>query len=334
MGNNNEEFQTQKSSWLTITSEWVEINSDIKITILKEVFINAMLSLPRTLFNENRFKRFQITTNSIKIDYLEWSIFTAKFLSMFNIDNPNRKEFSDRMSNFFKEYERFVQELILKKEFTYDKINECFDWLEKADSYSIFNVLAPFGKCEEEIESEFNGEFSLSDFMICAFVPHRNMIRKEKLRLAYFQKVENDSNKLEQGIKEYQENILPFEFFEQWLFDTRRYSESKYLRREIKKIAQSYTTEEILDEIDTIDLSRKNNINLFLNNCFKIQKSPKKSLINFLVFFSEIVSEEEKRHMLNSKVYLYLGLAFQNIDIDMSRNNREKLLSVYRNESV
>lgn len=93
-------------------------------------------------------------------------------------------------------------------------------------------------------------------------------------------------------------------------------------------MSSQYTLEMINKELNEIESNRANQINnmkMFYNYI-----KDRDDLINIFSFLSLVVSEEERRHMIECKIFAILSEIFSYIDMDISRIGIEDIVKNYK----
>ncbi len=325
------------------TPDYANIYCDINIKWLQEIYFHSIINMPKVLFNESKFKSYHIHTNFISIDLEEWSTFMSKLASTFRKNRALRNIIIKNINDYLKKAESFVDELY-NKVYTInykplpEEVKMCFEYFINMDSFAVFNMYIPSNYYENLFkELKLDSEYANIDIvMICSFLPHRIQVRKNKLNLLK-EKIENNS-KLSEHIKEYLLNYSIYEKFESIAFDNSFIKNDIYIRRELRLKANEYSLKQIKEELDEIENKRKRQINDM--NCFyknlensmrklKLNQDEKENIVEQFSFLTLIVSEEERRHMIECEIFAILAQIFLVEDIDVSRNSIEKILSIY-----
>ena len=297
------------------TPSYVKIYCDIPIKFLQEIYFNSIVYLPKVIFNEKKFQKYEIIDDYIKVDIVEWSKFVEKLVLVFEGKNINK--IRQNITQKLKSFSNYVNKCFGKKRITGKEFLKLVDYMCQADSFAIFNMYIPVEKYKSKLLEE-NTKLHLEDVMVCSFEPHRLQLRKEKLILAlkYKKSIIDETDYIK-----YYNNYVFYEEFEKWLFDTEKYTNRLFLNRELRNIDKKYTENELLAEINTIEKNRKNCLKRALNFASQIKSD---NLLKY-TFLSTIVSEEELRHMIECKLLLLWGIQFNNMDIDVGRSSIKEL---------
>lgn len=331
------EIDAQKGKFLMrrieYTPDFVNVYCDINIKWLQEIYFKSVINMPKMLFKEKAFNNFYIFSNFISIDIEEWEKFINKIIGSFRNNDKYRKKIIKNVNEYLMQAEQYVND-IYNKQFvenlkpTSKQIYKCLEIFYKMDSFAVFNMYIPYNYYDSLL-SELKMPDNLKNIdyaMICAFLPHRIQVRKNKLLLLkdYIQ----ESQKLEKHINDYLINYAIYENFETIVYDNSYIKNSDYIRRELKRMSSQYTLEMIDKELKEIENNRKkqiNNMKLFYNYI-----ENREDLINIFSFLSLIVSEEERRHMVECKIFAILSEIFNYIDMDISRIKIEDIVKNYK----
>ena len=295
---------------------FVKIYCDIPIRFLQEVYFNSIICLPKAIFNKKKFSKYEIIDDYIKIDISEWTSFLNDLMQVYEGKNINKV--TNTIISKLDYFSNYVDNCFKKNKITSQELKKMLDLMSEVDSFAIFNMFLPIEKYNLEIKNK-NISSSIENIMVCSFEPHRIQLRKNKLELAI---------KLAKGIitekdySEYFNKYVFYEEFEKWIFDIDKYLSKSYLERELKRTAKKYTIEELENELNQIDVNRK----MCLKRAFDFVERIDENEIEKYSFLSIIVSEEEKRHMIECKLLLLIGLVFNNIDIDIGRSSINELI--------
>lgn len=295
---------------------FVKIYCDIPIRFLQEVYFNSIICLPKAIFNKKKFSKYEIIDDYIKIDISEWTSFLNDLMQVY--EGKNIKKVTNTIISKLDYFSNYVDSCFKKNKITSQELKKMLDLMSEVDSFAIFNMFLPIEKYNLEIKNK-NISSSIENIMVCSFEPHRIQLRKNKLELAI---------KLAKGIitekdySEYFNKYVFYEEFEKWIFDVDKYLSKSFLERELKRTAKKYTIEELENELNQIDVNRE----MCLKRAFDFVERIDENEIEKYSFLSIIVSEEEKRHMIECKFLLLIGLVFNNIDIDIGRSSINELI--------
>lgn len=173
--------------------------------------------------------------------------------------------------------------------------------------------------------------------MICSFLPHRLQVRKNKLELIK-EKIKNNPE-INHHITEYLFKYSVYEKFESIVFDNSFIKNDMYIKRELKVKSNEYTLEQIERELNEIKTKRKmqiNDMNMFykeIEKCMKknnLSNQERENIIEQFAFLTLIVSEEERRHMIECKIFAILAQIFYWENVDISRTSINTILDIYK----
>ena len=292
------------------TPDKVNIYCDIKIKWLQEIYFKSIIYSNSVLFEQDNFKYYEIKDTFISIDISDWTILQKNIVSIFRNNKNERRKVIERANSLLRNarvYTDGIFENTLKGNLpSRDEIKELIELFIKMDTFSIFNIYIPH-EYYKKLLGKYNNLYSIDDFMICAFEPHRMRVNKSKMNLAIKELVSDEE------LEEYKLNYMAFEEFEKWIFDIERFKNNIYLKRELRKMAKSFSKQELQNEIK----SEIDNRNKQLLNFKRILKEIEKSGVSnyeddldCLGFLSVIVSEEEMRHMIECKILVVLRILF------------------------
>lgn len=340
------EIDAQKGKFLMrrieYTPDYANIYCDINIKWLQEIYFKSIICMPKMLFGENEFSKYHIFSNFISIDLEEWLNLMCKVTSSFRLNNELRSKIIKNVNEYLSLAEKFIDNIYFKLYVnkilpTPQDLYECFKYFFQMDAFAIFNMCIPSNYYDDFFkEIKIDNKYSNIDLvMVCSFLPHRIQARKNKLELLkdYINKKEN----LEDKVKEYMLNCSIYERFEATIFDNSFIKDDIYLKRELKNMSNKYTIEQIEQEI----LDIKNNRSRQIDNMKKfyekldlsistMSESEKKNVIRIFTFLTLIVSEEERRHMIECKIFAIIAEVFNNVNIDISRAKIAEIVSVYK----
>ena len=295
---------------------FVKIYCDIPIKFLQEIYFNSIVCLPKAIFNKKKFRKYEIIDDYIKIDMSEWISFLNELMKVY--EGKSIGKITDTIIKKLDYFSIYVDKCFKKKNIKSNELKKLFELMAEADSFAIFNMFLPIDKYNDELKNK-NIASSIEDIMICSFEPHRIQLRKNKLELAikYAKNIINDKD-----YSEYFDKYVFYEEFEKWIFDVEKYTNREYIERELKRTTKKYTIEEFEKELKQIQINRE----MCLQRAFDFVEQIDEDEIEKYSFLSIIVSEEERRHMIECKLLLLIGLTFKNIDIDIGRSSINELL--------
>lgn len=295
--------------------DYVRVYCDIPIRFLQEVYFNSIISLPKAIFDEAPFSNTRIFEDYIEVPLDQWSHFQDKFVAIFN--NENNELLIARIFNILDDFNLATEENLHKEVLCGTDVKTLLDLMALADAFAIFNMFIPLSKFRTILCNEGAG-IPIEDILICAFEPHRILLRKHKLKLALCMKL---GKEIESQVDYYFKNLVFYEEFEKWLFSTEKYDSKVYLFRELKNLNKKYTYEELQNELITIEEKRNGALKRALHFSCRVR-----SIDRYLIL-PAIVTEEERRHMIECKLLLLLGKVFKDIEIDIARSSIEELVN-------
>lgn len=342
-----EEIGAKKGKFLLrrieYTPDFANIYCDINIKWLQDIYFNSIIYMPTYLLGLSKFKKYHIFSNFISIDLEEWSQFTNKIILSFRIEGKYRNKIKKNVNNLLYSAENYVDKVYLNtfKENvlpTPYQVEKILKYFYQMDTFAIFNMFLP-ANYYDEILKEINMPEDMANVdysLVCSFTPHRIKVREEKLKILLLY-IKHDE-KIEDEVKKYIINYAVFENFETLAFDDSIIKNEVFIKRQLKEMAEQYSMEEIKNELDQIHIKRNEqilNMNKFYNN-LKISakkiysKEKTKKIIETFSYLILITSEEEKRHMIECKIFSIMSEVFKYMDIDISRNRLDKIIENYR----
>ena len=342
------EIESQKGRFLMrrieYTPDVVNIYCDIKIKWLQEIYFYSIINMPKMLFSGEKFNNANIFSKHISIEIEEWSKFVENIVSIFRDNDNLRKKVIKNVNNYLLDAESYIDN-IYKKVYqskynpSYNELKKCFDFFINMDSFAVFNMFIPSNYYEKILDDlKMSDEYNIDFVMICSFLPHRLQIRREKLKL--LKSYLSDDKQIYAKIKDYSLNFGVFEKFHELAFDNNIIINDHSIKSELNRMSKEYSIEKIEQELEDIEINRKNQISRMydfynkLENQLeknKIYKKDKDIIIEKFAFLTLIVSEEERRHMIECKIFAILSEIFKVLKMDISRNSLNKLLETYKN---
>ena len=313
------------------TPDKVNIYCDIRIKWLQEIYFESIIYLNSVLFNKENFKSYELNDTFISVDIGEWTKFQEKMVSIFRDDIAERHKVIERVNSMLEIAKEDVDEIynrtINGEMPSRDELERIINYFIKMDTFATFNMYIPH-EYYKNILKKYNDSYSVDDFMICAFEPHRMRVNKSKMTLALKDAISDED------IEEYKLSNMAYEEFEKWIFDIEKFKENVYLKREISKMSKHFSKEELENEIKSENDNRNKQLLKYKNileEMKSINKEESDDDIDSLGFLSVIVSEEEMRHMIECKILVIMGFCFNLMQIDVSRINISDLVKNYSN---
>lgn len=342
------DLEAQKGKFLMrrieYTPDYANIYCDINIKWLQEIYFYSIINMPKVLFDEEKFKTYYICTNFISIDLEEWTNFLSKVASAFRSNRLLRFNIIKNVNEYLAIAEKSVNKLyekVYKNGYipSLDEVKKCFEYFINMDCFAVFNMCIPSNYYEKIFKQlKVPDKYANIDMvMICSFLPHRLQVRKNKLELIK-EKIKNDP-KINNHIKEYLFNYAVYEKFESTAFDNSFITNDMFIRRELKLKSNEYTLEQIEKELIEIETKRKiqiNDMNIFykkIKECMEkvgLPEEERRNIIEQFSFLTLIVSEEERRHMIECKIFAIMAKIFSLEDIDIARNSIKNILDIYK----
>lgn len=321
------------------TPDNVNIYCDIRIKWLQEIYFYSIVRMPSILFDMQEFKDYKIEDTYVSIDIAEWSEFQKNIVSIFRNNDNLRNKVISNVKKVINASQKFIDELY-NETYKLDKLpiskelEKMINLFIDMDTFAVFNMFIPYDYYKQIfIKNKIDcSEYSVDDLMICSFEPHRILINKKKLEL-----IKNYLSNKEIKPEDYISKIAVYEEFENWIFDNTKLKDASFLIREIKNSASKYSLKEIESQLDFNKNNRakqlekyKKLLNELMTKLTQNNYNEKyiKSVLNSVGILSVIVSEEEKRHMIECKIFAILSEVFKKIKIDPARANLER---IYRN---
>lgn len=308
----------------------VKIFCDIPIRFLQEIYFASLIKAPQIFFKDPAFSNYILKENYIEIDLSDWSNFIWKVSSAFRNDSERRKQIIKNILLHLNAYEKKLEKSFKKYQKTghisRSEVATLFEDMSNVDAFAIFNMLIPTELYDKLLYPFRNKDNSLSidSIMFCPIVPHRILLRQEKLKLALLTKQQKIQDI---DIDNFINNFIFYEDFENWIFNIQKIEDPSLLKREISKMCSLYTENEIKQELKNIQKYNKlqSEKYFFILDYLQKQSLPE-DLFDAILFFPYIVFEEEKRHMIECKHLALLGMIFKKENIDPARNSIVNIL--------
>ena len=342
------EIDSQKGKFLMrrieYTPDVVNIYCDIRIKWLQEIYFKSVIEMPKMLFNEDSFKEVNIFKKHISIEQEQWNDFVSKLVSIFRNNVKLRDEVIKNVNEYLEKAENYITKIYNNlyldlKLPSVDEVKKCLEFFICMDSFAVFNMFIPSNYYENILESiNMPKEYINIDLvMICSFMPHRIQVRKNKLEL--LRKFIENNEDIDIEIKKYMQDYAVYEKFEELAFDNSILKNANFIKNDLNRMKREYTIKDIENELQSIEYNRKNQINKLyefynvlenkMNECNMTLKE-KKEFVEKFSFLTLIVSEEEKRHMIECKIFAIISEVLKSIKIDISRAAIYEIIETYR----
>lgn len=336
------DLESQKGNFLMrrieYTPDFANIYCDIRIKWLQDIYFNSIINMPYILLGRKIFQKTYIFDKHISVDLEEWTNFASSIISAFRTDNIIRKKIIKSINEVLKEAEDITNR-IYKKVYlenylpTLEEVKILFEFFGKMDSFAIFNMFIPSNYYYEILdELGISNEFSIDDIMLCSFIPHRLQVRLNKLILT--KKLIIKDKDFDQSLKRYMIEYAVYEQFENIAFNNEFLKNDIYLKRELHKMSKEYSIEDIDSECTSIKENRmkqKNRMTKLFNMIDEnVNINNRKEIVEIFSFLILIVSEEERRHMIECKIMAIFAEVFAKEKIDISRCSIKDILSTYK----
>lgn len=325
---------------ITFNPNNVVFFNDMKLRLMQDINFESSIIAPKVLFSEEIFKNTSIYEDKLTIDFGEYTSFLSKLSSIFRENRELRQKVSLSIQNYLREYRNLLNEAELYwnryNKLPSSKIEKLFEMICSVEVYSIFNLYLPLDHYHQvlnDLQIQDNA-VSIDDFMISWEIPHRNQVRKEKLKLAKSLKTEGIINQEE--LNKLINDYLPYDSYDLWCFGDDRLTDERIIMSELKKKAKSYTLEEIDKELLSMESKRKRMLrkwNIAVNVAAeaankKYDKNTVANVLENLTFLSIITSEEETRHMLEARHFVLLGRIMKKLKLDPGRTGIKDIESM------
>lgn len=291
----------------------VKIYCDIPIRILQEVYFESIVNLPRAIFDEKAFSDYFIGDDYIEVGMLQWSKFQFKLASLMvnDYDELLIQKMFEKINNLRDKVEFCLGKEILSS----SDFKALIDGMALIDSFAVFNMFIPISEYKKRLKDE-DEKLVLEDIMFCTFEPHRMSLRKHKLEIALSL---SKGDVIETMIKDYFDEVVFYEEFENWLFFPEKYKSIRFLMRELKGLCRKYTIEELEAELNIINKKRKETLDRARYFANKVHN------INQFLILPALITEEEKRHIVECKLLFCLGKSLEKLDIDIARSDKKTI---------
>ncbi|WP_124066126.1 hypothetical protein [Clostridium sp. E02] len=313
------------------TPDYVHIECDIGIRWLQEAYFKSIARMPLILLGKETFTDIRLSDRDISVPVEQWIAFTGHIVSSFRDGKKERKDILTNMYQQLADAEIYTNKIYSK---VYGKgilpgKQEIFDLIQiiiNLDSYAVFNMFMP---CEYYIKQfqvcRLEPQLcNVDNLMVCMFEPHRILVRKKKLKLA----LQYQKNELgEESIFDYLKEIAVYEQFADWIFGVEKLLDTRFIKKELKKLAGCFTKKELEEEYRTLDRSRDWQVYSLYSLLHAVGKSSaeREEYIDKFLYLTHITTEEEKRHMIECRIFAVLGYVFSQLKIDSTRYSLEEL---------
>lgn len=319
-------------------ADYVILYRNEKIRWLQELGIEGMRLRPKAILGRNPFTVLERKDDSIFIELAEWIQFVYEISSVFRNNKKLREKSSYCVNNELKTFDMKVR--LAEKEYRENgtlsskDVNGLFEGYSYTDAFSIFNNLIPLKYHERKFEeiSIPRDVVRIDDFLVSLVEPHRNLVRKEKLKLALKYHESNDVSEIE--LDEFIEKYLPYDDFDKWIFDRSRIENKSILLREIRQMTRIMSAEQIEDEIKTMKEKRTQKLNKrYKSMCIvseycdkKLSKEETMNILESLEFLAVSTTEEEYRHMTVCRFYILIGDILEKLKLDPARTGVDDII--------
>lgn len=302
----NNEFLMRR---IVYSPDTVKIYCDIPIRILQEVYFKSIINLPMVIFDGEIFSDYLICGDYIEIGIVQWSQFQLNLVEI--MSNDYNTLLVKKMFHKLNKLNDKVECCLKKEMLSSNDFKELIDGMAIIDAFAVFNMFIPISKYKKKLKAE-NARLVLEDIMFCAFEPHRILLRKRKIEMAISL---GKGIVIEPMIKDYFDELVYYEEFERWLFFPEKYRSIRFLMRELKGLCKKYLVEELEEELELINKKREESLERARQFAYKICN------LNQYLMLPAIVTEEEKRHMIECKLLFCLGKSLEKLDIDIARSD-------------
>lgn len=316
------------------TPDYVHIECDIGIRWLQGAYFESIARMPLILLGQDTFTDIQLSDRDISVPVEQWIAFTGNIVSSFRDGKKERKVILTNMYQQLADAEIYTNKIYAK---FYGKgilpgTQEICDMIQiiiNLDSYAVFNMFIPseyymkqFQTCRLEPQL-----CNADNLMVCMFEPHRILVRKKKLELA----LRYQKNELgEESIFNYLKEIAVYEQFTNWIYGVEKLLDTRFIKKELKKIAGSFTKEELEEEYRTLERSRDRQVSSLYSLLNAVRKSgaSREEYVDKFLYLTHITTEEEKRHMIECRIFAVLGYVFSQLEFDSTRYSLEELQTI------
>ena len=319
---------------ITYTPDSVYISCDFRIRWLQDAYFESIKNAPYILFKYPKF-RCNLHEHEIEVPIDEWISFSQAVISVFRDNRLLRRELTTNMMEMLFCADEFVNEKFESvfqhdNTITFDDFKTLIDCIVKLDTYAVFNMFLPYKYYFQRLESLSLPPdlWNIDNLMVCMFEPHRILVRKQKLKLAK-KYLENTLSEVD--ICGYQKECAVYEEFEKWIYGVVPLHNSMFCFKNVRNLAASYSLEEIDRELLSLDNSRNKQVKkLYELLCLIKEFASKDEIFDDFIFLSQISTEEEKRHMIECKIFAILGDIFEKLQIKSTRMSLSQLIKTTR----
>ena len=287
----------------------VKIYCDITIRILQEIYFNSIIYLPKAIFDKKKFTVKNIASDYIEISLAEWTEFQLDIINL--LKGVNNESVIDKMFQNMSNLNKLVDVCLEKESISSEDFYALTEGMAYIDSYAVFNMFLNI----EEYNNRLNPDLvktRVEDIMFCAFEPHRVLLRKKKIEMAIKYAQEKD---ITLDVEKYMQKYMFFEEFEKWLFSPEKYKSDRFLLREVKGLCKNHSESELVSQLSLINQKRADAVSRALQFANDV------SDLNQFIILPAIITEEEKRHMIECKLLYCLGKNIENLRVDIARSD-------------
>ncbi|WP_151736044.1 hypothetical protein [Paenibacillus tengchongensis] len=304
---------------------------NVKIKYMVESILQTYKELPFTFFGDSPFENVRYIDNTVQIRVDEWIPFYSKLYRLMFGDSDAVRIFSSRMRDNLLAFNTSVDSLSQKyanhKNVDCKELEKCFHYYSISQGYAFLNLILPSDTLNQLFKNDYRSEYTVDDFMISLVESHRIQQRKKELELSL--KLRNNSLTKE-DIDNYKCNEFLFTRESEWNFYTPALESDELILKALKTLNGTLTAEDIHMELNRINSSR----NSQLQKIYQIldeeyaKKAQKNNRLYYLItFLLNVATEEEDRHIINTKFMYFIGKSAFNLDVDVARLTTTKLIA-------
>ncbi|MBC1512036.1 hypothetical protein [Listeria booriae] len=303
---------------------------NIKVRYVNELILQSYKSMPEVIYGQEGFYFSEVRGDTIKIRLDEWLPFHQNVLHLFNGDKEINKIFFTQLRKNMQSYKKTVSRLdniSSKDKSTMAKsLLRCLEIFKRIHTYAVFNMILPSESIKNNL---FNSKspLKIDTFMVSLIESHRIMYRRAELKLLR----QVDSPIFRKKVEHFIKNEYQFSRYIEWNFFDPLMVNPILLERILRKKAKKLSNERIDNELNILDKNQYTKIEyiyLELNKLSSLKEKDSKRIYRILTLLVNISTQEELRHILDTKVMYYMGLFLFEEKIDPVRTSLNEIIEI------
>lgn len=315
-----------------ISSDYFSFQTDrIKIKYMKEMILKSYKRLPSIYFGDNEFSDTYINNDTIFIPIDQWVEFYSKLLRLMDGDKQLVSGFSSRMKKYLDSFnkctDQFTKDYNVNNKISKRMLKELFNLYSDVQAYAFINISLPIKGINQKLKCNNYLGYNIDNFMISLVEPHRTQKRRRELELA---KKYIEGNLTEKEVRDYRSKEYIYSYESEWNFYDKKMDTLAIIEQKIKKLAKSLSVDNISKELSKLESSRIEKLhnlhNILINEYTSMQNNIYENNYFLMIFLINISTQEEYRHIVNTKFMYLIGKIARYQDIDISRTPTTKLI--------